>query len=56
MSQQVIRSKIFKDEGVYIDQLSEIILECIKNSKNISIYSQFGRNRPMKRFIFDQQL
>ena len=56
MSLEVIESKRFKDGGVYIVQLIEIIQEYKKMSKNISIYSQCGRNCPMKRFIFDQWL
>ena len=55
MSLEVIGSKRFKDRDVYIDQSSEIIQEYIKMSKNISIYSEFGRNRRMRSLIFDQR-
>ena len=56
MSLEVIGRKRFKDGGFEIDQLSKIIQECIINLKNISIYSPFGRNCLMKRFILDQRL
>ena len=55
MSLEVIRIKRFKDGGVLIDQLSEIIQEYIKMSKNISVYSEFGRKRRMGCLIFDQR-
>ena len=56
MGLEVIRNERFKDRCVYIDQLSEIIQEYIKMSKNISIYIDFGRNRPMGHFISNQRL
>ena len=56
MSLEEIRSERFKDRCVQIDQLCEIIQECIKMSKNISIYSDFGRNRLIERFISDRRL
>ena len=56
MSLKEIISKRFKDGRVYVDQFGEIIQEYIKMLKNISIYSVFGRNRPMERFISDQRL
>ena len=56
MGLEAITSERFKDRYVLIDQLSEIIQEYMKMSKNISIYSDFGRNRPMGRFISDQRL
>ena len=39
-----------------MDQFSESIQEYIKMSKNISIYSEFGRNRQVGRFLIDQWL
>ena len=56
MCLEEIRRERFKDWRVYIDQFSEIIQECITNSKNILIYRRFGRNRPMGCFISDQRL
>ena len=56
MSLEVIRSKRFKDGGVYRDQLNELIQEYMKMPKNISIYSDFGRNRQIRHFLFDQRL
>ena len=38
----------FKRFGVETVPFDEISLECFTNRKNISIYKDFGRNRPIK--------
>ena len=55
MSLEAIGSKRFKDGGVYIVRLFKNIQECSTMSKNMSIYSKFGRNRRMERLIFDER-
>ena len=47
MSLEEVRIKRFKRFGVWTDQFDYFALECFKNRKNISIYRDFGRNRPI---------
>ena len=56
MSVEEIRIKIFKRFGIYRIQFTRIALEYFTILKNISIYSQFGRNRPMKRIYGSDEM
>ena len=56
MSVEEIRIKIFKRFGIYTIQFTRIALEYFTILKNISIYRQFGRNRPMKRIYGSDEM